>query len=88
MGDSLFGWFFFRISPQFLSKTYQICYGLFFFELLAKKKFKNILLVSGYIKLSPSFQYVNFKNYTSTKPIFVKINNIDRYADKNLPEKK
>ena len=39
------------------------------------------------IKLSPSFQYVNFKNYTSTEPIFEKINNIHRYADKNLPEK-
>ena len=66
---------------------------------MAKKKFKNILLVSGHvtsesavvdppIKLSPSFQYVNFKNYTSTEPIFGKINNIHRYADKNLSEKK
>ena len=40
------------------------------------------------IKLSPSFQYVNFENYTSTESIFGKINNIHRYADKNLSEKK
>ena len=39
------------------------------------------------IKPSPSFQYVNFKKYTSPEPIFVKIVKIDRYADKNLPEK-
>ena len=63
------------------------------------KKIKNILLVSGHvtsesavvdppIKLSPSFQYVNLKKYTSPEPIFVKIVKIDCYADKNLPEKK
>ena len=69
------------------------------FRTFGENKIQNILLVLGHvtsesavvdppIKLSPSFQYVNFKNYTSTEPIFGKINNIHRYADKKLAGKK